>query len=101
MADYILYCGENILDLSSVMSKHSLRFRLSALRNKPKNLILWIAGSACLTGSLVLIVSTGMISAAALANLIVNMLRVLFFAYLLFSIVQAFKVSGRGNDRNT
>jgi hypothetical protein len=89
------------------MSKHSSKFRFSTPHNKLLNLLLPIAGLVCLiafgtsaVGGLVAITGTGAISTAALTTLVINTLRILFIAYLLFGIVQIFKASGNGKDRN-
>lgn len=91
------------------MLKHSLKSWFSTVHSNRQQRILLLTGVACLIaigasgaiGMLVAIAGTGVISTAALTTLIINTLRILFVIYLLFSIVQILRASGKGEDRNT
>lgn len=54
----------------------------------------------CLISGLAVIAGTTVISSTVLINLLINTLRVLFLAYLVYGIVQIFKASNKGKDGN-
>jgi hypothetical protein len=63
--------------------------------------MLSVAGLVGSVGILIAVARIGMISSAGLITLVINTLRTLLVVYLLFSIVQIFKSSDKGKDRNT
>jgi hypothetical protein len=82
------------------MSKHSPRSRSNPLRRKLQNPMLSTAFLVGSIGMSIAIARTGMISLAQLITLVINTLRILFAVYILFSVLQIFKTSGKGEDRN-
>jgi hypothetical protein len=92
--------GRIILCSLLAMSKHSLRFWSNPLRRKLQNPMLAVAFLVGSIGMSIAITRASIISSAALITLVINMLRILFAVYILLSIFQIFKMSGKGEDRN-
>ena len=80
------------------MSKHSSRSWLNIRQYVSKDLML--GRLACLIG-IFMGIGNGVISATGLINLVINILRILFIAYLLFGMVQILKLPRKRKDRNT
>jgi hypothetical protein len=92
--------GRIILCFLPTMSKYSLRFWSNPLRRKLQNPMLTVVFLVGSIGISIAIARTGMISSAQLITLVINTLRILFAVYILFSILQMFKTSDKGEDRN-
>jgi hypothetical protein len=92
----MLYSVVKIIHMfQTVMSKFSSKYWFNSLKNP-------LAATFCLAAvvvSLVVINRTVVISSAALITLLINTLRILFFAYLMYSVVQIFKPSSKGKDK--
>jgi ABC-type bacteriocin/lantibiotic exporter with double-glycine peptidase domain len=54
----------------------------------------------CVISGLFVTAGTTVIPSTVLINLLINTLRVLFIAYLVYGIVQIFKASNKGKDGN-
>jgi hypothetical protein len=81
----------------TVMSKISSQYWFSFLKNS-------LIATFCLAAvvvSLVVVNKTVVIPSAALITLLINTLRILFFVYLIYCVVQIFKASSKGKDKAT
>jgi hypothetical protein len=89
----MLYSVVKIIHIfQTVMSKLSSKYWFNSLRNP-------LAATFCLAVvivSLVVINTIVVIPSVVLITLLINTLRILFFVYLMYSVIQIFKASSKG-----